>query len=152
PLTGNEPCPSMGNENAELLVVLEAEVAKLPEKYRVPFILCHLQGLSLEQASRQVGCPAATVGTRLARARERLRSRLAVRGLALSASALLAHLATASFAPAGVAPAVLQATLRAAVLARDGALAGAASAEVLALSDRAVASMTAAKVKVVAVL
>jgi HlyD family secretion protein len=67
----------------ELRPVLDAEVRRLPEKYRSVFVLCCLQGMTNEQAARELGCPKGTVLSRLARARERLRKRLTRRGLAV---------------------------------------------------------------------
>jgi RNA polymerase sigma factor (sigma-70 family) len=57
------------------------ELDRLPEKYRLPLVLCHLEGLTYDQAASRLGCPVRTVQTRLARGRERLRGRLARRGL-----------------------------------------------------------------------
>jgi RNA polymerase sigma factor (sigma-70 family) len=66
--------------------LLDEEVGRLPEKYRLPVILCYLEGLTNEQAAERLGCPKGTVLSRLSRARERLRQRLARRGLDLSAA------------------------------------------------------------------
>lgn len=74
---------------ADLRPVLDEAVGGLPELYRAPFVLCHLQGMTQAEAARRLGCPANTVATRLARARQRLRVRLASRGLAMSAGTLL---------------------------------------------------------------
>ena len=60
---------------------LHEEVASLPEKLRVPIVLCYLEGLTTEAAARQLGCPRGTVLSRLSRARERLRERLTRRGV-----------------------------------------------------------------------
>src|SRR5262245_60602107 len=80
----------------ELGVILEQEVARLPEPMRVAFVLCHLEGRTAEEAAAQLGCPKGTVDSRLARARERLRARLRRRGLDLSAATALALAAPAS--------------------------------------------------------
>ena len=65
---------------------LHEEIARLPERYREPVVLCYLEGLSTEEAALRIGCPQGTVLSRLSRARERLRGRLERRGLALPAA------------------------------------------------------------------
>jgi RNA polymerase sigma factor (sigma-70 family) len=72
----------------DLRPVLDEEIGRLPHKYRVPFVLCHVQGATNEEAARQLNCPVGTVLSRLARARERLRGRLTRRGVTLAAAAL----------------------------------------------------------------
>src|SRR6266851_4333308 len=73
--------------------VLDDEVNRLPLKYRLPFVLCYLEGKTTDEASQELGCPRGTVATRLAWARERLRRRLTRRGLAVSAGVLATSLA-----------------------------------------------------------
>ncbi len=75
--------PSGGEEG--LRELLDQEVQRLPEKYREPFVLCYLEGRTTEEAAGRLGCPRNTVGTRLAWARQRLKDRLARRGVGLPA-------------------------------------------------------------------
>jgi RNA polymerase sigma factor (sigma-70 family) len=81
PITDDLPArqPPAGDWPAEL----DAAIAGLPERYRNPIVLCHLQGLTTTEAARQLGCPPGTVATRLFRARNTLRRRLTALGLAV---------------------------------------------------------------------
>ena len=64
--------------------VVHEEVDRLPDRYRIPVVLCDLEGRTYEEAARHLGCPIGTVKSRLARGRERLREPLTRRGLAPS--------------------------------------------------------------------
>jgi WD40 repeat protein len=72
----------------ELLALLDGEIARLPEVYRLPLLLCVLQGRKVEEAARQLGWTIGSLRGRLARGRERLRQRLTRRGLDLSVAAV----------------------------------------------------------------
>jgi RNA polymerase sigma factor (sigma-70 family) len=87
------PPSGYGPGDGELAAVLHDELGRLPERYRAVIVLCHLEGLTQEQAARQLGWPLGTVQSRLARGRERLRGRLSRRGLAPAAGVLGAALA-----------------------------------------------------------
>jgi RNA polymerase sigma factor (sigma-70 family) len=119
----------------DLRPILDEEVQRLPEKYRVPFILCHLEGKTNEEAALLLGCPKGTVLSRLARARERLRARLTRRGLVFSVAGL-ATVWSQQVAPAAVPGALTEATIKAAlpVAAGQTAAAGIVSASVAALT------------------
>jgi RNA polymerase sigma factor (sigma-70 family) len=103
--------------------VLDGELERLPGKYRTALVLCYLQGLSAEEAARQLGCPRGTILSRLARGRERLRSRLVRRGLALSAGLFAVLLTQRASASTPLATAFIQSTAKAACsfAARGGA-------------------------------
>jgi RNA polymerase sigma factor (sigma-70 family) len=66
--------------HSESLTALHEEIARLPERYREPIVLCHLEGLSTAAAAQQLGCAQGTILSRLARGRQRLRTRLTQRG------------------------------------------------------------------------
>ena len=65
---------------------LHEELARLPDRYREPIVLCDLAGLTHEQAAGKLGCPPRTLETRLYRGRERLKDRLVRRGVAPSSA------------------------------------------------------------------
>lgn len=72
---------------------LDRELDALPERYRRPIVLFHLEGRSLEETAAVLGSPAGTVGAWLSRGREMLRDRLSRRGVtALSVGLLAAFL------------------------------------------------------------
>ena len=127
--------------------VIHEEVERLPQRYRAAVVLCLLEGLTPEQAARHLRCPVGTVHSRLARGRERLRSRLARRGVAVPAGMLATALGPASTQGA-VPAALLQSTVSAAarVVAGGTITAGAVSAPV-ALAEGVLSMMALAKMK-----
>jgi RNA polymerase sigma factor (sigma-70 family) len=62
---------------------LHDELNRLPERFRIPLVLCHLEGLTQEQAAGQLRWPLGTLQSRLARGRTKLKARLTRRGLGL---------------------------------------------------------------------
>jgi RNA polymerase sigma factor (sigma-70 family) len=136
--------------SSELRQILDEEIHRLPERYRVPLILCHLQGKTNGQAAQQLGCAEGTILSRLSRARQRLRTRLLRRGLALTPGALTAALAETANA-AAVPAVLLESTSRAALLFSVGQLgaagvaSGVASARAVVLANSLLHSMSLAK-------
>ncbi len=127
--------------NDDLRPALHDELALLPAKFRLPVVLCYLEGLTHAQAADQLQCGEATLRRRLAEARERLRARLTIRGFAPSDSAL--GLALASEAGAAVPPDCMEATIRAATSVAAGeAMATVVGARVAALTQGTAAMIT----------
>jgi RNA polymerase sigma factor (sigma-70 family) len=135
----------------ELGPVIEEEVHSLPEKYRVPFVLCYLEGKTNEEAARLLGCPKGTILSRLSRGRERLRSRLMRRGITLSAALFAAALSEAT-AQALVPLALVGATVRAAVEMAGGAAAGAGALAAVKLAQDVSGAMLQRKLRRFALL
>ena len=94
--------------------VLHVEIDRLPEAFRSPVVLCYFEGLTLDQAAVRLGCPAGTLRSRLARAREKLGRALTRRGVALSGAVLAAALDARS-AAASVSPQLCDVTARTAI-------------------------------------
>lgn len=102
-------------DNADLRVVLDEELDRLPEQYRSALILCYLEGRTYADAALDLGCSVAAVHRRLVGAQDLLRRRLARKGKA--ALALIwgpAVAATAGYASPAP-PKVLAATVDAVV-------------------------------------
>jgi RNA polymerase sigma factor (sigma-70 family) len=97
---------------SDLQPLIDEELARLPDKLRVPVVLCDLEGRPQREVARQLGVPAATLATRLATARRSLARSLTRRGVTLSGGALAGLLTahgTAAAVPHKVAYALAQA-------------------------------------------
>jgi RNA polymerase sigma factor (sigma-70 family) len=92
---------------ADVLAMLDEEIANLSEAYRAAVVLCELDGLSRSAAARQLGIAEGTLSSRLAAARRRLAARLKARGVAFSAGLFAALVSSAN---AAVPPALRAAT------------------------------------------
>src|SRR5258706_139981 len=61
--------------------LLDEELGRLPDKYRVSIVLCDLEGKTIKEAARHLGWPQGTVATRLAQGRKMLAKRVSKAGL-----------------------------------------------------------------------
>jgi hypothetical protein len=120
----------------DLQPVVDQELNRLPEKYRLVLVLCGLEGRSRKDVAHELDLPEGTLSSRLALARKMLAGRLARRGITLSASALLVILCR-NAALHAASPALSAAAAAAASAAGKANAANVFSAPVLALARAA---------------
>ncbi len=129
---------------------LQAAFAGMPEKYRVPLILHHMEGRSHAQTAAITGCSAETIAVRLHRGREMLRKRLDRKGISTS----MAGLAGGWGPPIKPTTAFVAGAAKSATSMVAGLPASAAviSAQALALSKGAMSMLFWEKVKMLAAI
>jgi RNA polymerase sigma factor (sigma-70 family) len=121
-------------ERNEIRAVVDDEVDRLADSYRLPIVLCDLEGLTHEQAAQRLRWPVGTVKSRLARGRARLGDRLRRRGLAPEGT------------PASVPASLVALTARAAVrFAAARSAASLAASSVTSLAEKELLAMTLAR-------
>jgi hypothetical protein len=126
--------PSFSPDEVEALCI---EVDRLPERYRVPILLCYFEGLTQLEAARRTGWAIGTVSGRLARAKELLARRLSSKGVGITT--VLLSLPAGNF---------VGGTARAAVaFANRGALVPGVKPSVYLLAEGALKTMTTTKLK-----
>jgi RNA polymerase sigma factor (sigma-70 family) len=154
-IKGPPPAAALPDEVSwkELRSLLDEELTRLPAKLRAPLVLCYLEGLTQDEAAAQLGCSKITCRRLLERARALLGSRLARRGVTLSA-VLFALLLSECAADGAVPPALLAFTANVIpeVLAGKCAAAAGLSARAVALADGLLRSGLAAKWRPLAAL
>ncbi len=133
---------------SDLRSILDEEIQSLPTKYRLPVLLCYVQGLSNEEAARRLGCAKGTIFSRLSRARDLLRHRLLRRGVDVSAGTLAVVLAESAALRATVPAALWEITVRTSLLFAAGTAGQSLSAPLAALVEGVVRSMFLSKAKV----
>lgn len=125
----------------EIRAAIDKAIQSLPESYRLPVVLCHLQGMTYREAAKALDCPEGTISGRLARAKVLLRDRLTRNGITAGA------LATAAFwqdlqagSVTGADPAQLL----------DGCIGRSTAPEVQAMAGEILTKMTLTKWKAIA--
>ena len=135
------------DELERLRELLDQELDAMPEKYRLPVIVHHLQGKTITESAAALRLNVGTFSTRLARGMNRLRERLAAhRATAnVTASAILSSAAVGSIA---IPPLFAGHTAHAAALAHSGNVAAASASTLLAKA--AIKTMLYAQIKATA--
>ncbi|MEO2089187.1 MAG: sigma-70 family RNA polymerase sigma factor, partial [Gemmataceae bacterium] len=128
----------------DLQPVLDAELAALPDKRRLPVVLCDLKGRTQREVAKQLNLPTTTLVNRLAAGRRKLAERLASRGVTLSGGAVAA--VVSANAAQAVPPPLLASTARLG-LAAVGSGPGVVPANVLELSEGVVRMFAVSKLK-----
>jgi RNA polymerase sigma-70 factor (ECF subfamily) len=145
-----EPEAESGQDvGRDLRPLLDQELNRLPDKYRMPVVLCDLEGRSREDVARQLGIPEGTLSGRLTTARRKLAERLTRRGLALSGGALVGPLSEGAASACLSAPLVTATVQAATAVAAGQAVATVVSAEVVVLTDGMVKAMLLNKLRTV---
>jgi RNA polymerase sigma factor (sigma-70 family) len=121
--------------------VLHEEIDRLPDRFRIPVVLCDLEGRTYEDAARHLRCPVGTVKSRLARGRKRLRGELSQRGFSPSGAGSAAVLAFRVSAEPSPKAALESASLVVQAVSARVYAARAVPDAVLALSDGVLRSM-----------
>lgn len=89
--SGLDRIPVVQRESATSIDEVEAlcgEIDRLPERYRVPVLLCFFEGLTHAEAARRTGWAIGTVAGRLARAKDLLARRLSRKGVGMASVVL----------------------------------------------------------------
>ncbi len=143
--------PGLDDHRAELARALVEEIDRLPDPLRSVVVLCCGEGLSYEEAAARLRCTVPAIRGRLARARERLRTRLVRRGFAPTAGLLAAW--TAAEGTAATVPIhLIEMTTRSALACAAGTMAapGTIPAVVATLAEGATRTMILTKWKFLA--
>jgi RNA polymerase sigma factor (sigma-70 family) len=138
---------SAGVMRQEMLAILDDELARLPEKLRLPLVLCYLEGKPRDEAALRVGWSLRTLHRRLERGRAVLRARLTRRGLELTAMIAATGLMRDA-AASNLTHALVQATVQAAL--GFGAGQGTLPVAVNALAEAGIRTLALARWKAIA--
>jgi RNA polymerase sigma factor (sigma-70 family) len=143
-----EPEAAQQDRWPDLQPLIDQELNGLPENYRLPILLCDLEGKTIKETAQQLGWPQGTLAGRLARGRKLLAKRLANRGVVLSAGSLAA-VVSQHVASAGVPTSLMSSTVQAATLMAAGqaTVAGVVPAKVAILTEGVLKAMLLMKLK-----
>jgi RNA polymerase sigma factor (sigma-70 family) len=145
----NEMLPNTKWDEDEVEAVLDQEIAILPDRYRLPIILCYLEGRLQVDVADILGCSVGTLSSRLTRGRRLLAERLKRRGFGPSVAAIGVVLAKRSSA---LAESLIRATVPAVLssLAAPAGVGSAVSSSVAQLATGVMKNMFLKKLQTVA--
>ena len=139
-----EPKVAEQDRPHDLELLLDQELSRLPDKYRVAIVLCDLEGKTRKEAACQLKIPEGTLSTRLMTARTMLAKRLAKHGLAVRGwGGVVPKLGVGIFTDIGVGSTIKAVSL----LAVGQNVAGVALPGAIALSEGVVRAMLVSKCK-----
>jgi RNA polymerase sigma factor (sigma-70 family) len=135
----------------EVRGLIDEELQRLPEKQRLPLVLCYLEGLTQDEAARRLSWPRGTLKRRLEAGGERLRIRLTRRGVTLGTGLFVAALSES--ASRGAVPTALRsATVQAGMQFVTHETAALVASPAALLAKGALQSMLTTKLKLGAML
>ncbi|MGL6072536.1 MAG: sigma-70 family RNA polymerase sigma factor [Fimbriiglobus sp.] len=134
----DQPAQEPAGPSSEEAELIHAELAALPDRYRLPLVLCDLEGLTHNEAATQLGWPVGSVSGRLVRAREQLKAKLLRRGIASAA-------VTLTLLPLNAASPLIRSAIAVAT-------SGVVSPGVLTISQGVLSIMRTAKLKLMAIV
>ncbi|HEV3435873.1 MAG TPA: sigma-70 family RNA polymerase sigma factor [Gemmata sp.] len=145
-----EPEVTTNDHPHDLRPLLDQELRGLPETYRLPILLCDLEGKSIKEATLHLGCPQGTLAGRLVRGRRLLAKRLSQRGVVLSGG-MLAEMLSENAISACIPPLLLALTVKAGsfLMAGQATAKGMVSTHVTELMEGVMMSMMLTKYKTV---
>lgn len=124
----------------EVQRILDEELLRLPEHFRLPLMLCYLEGKTRDEAAEELGWSPSTFRGRLERGRERLRKRLESKGVGLTAGLLAAMLSQAG-EPIAVSSALYESLLQTTIPANSSEI-------VRSLAEGAMSGVNAISIKI----
>jgi RNA polymerase sigma factor (sigma-70 family) len=142
------PDPALSAACRELQVLLDEEIARLPETLRAPLIAWCLEKRSCAETAQLLGLAEDAIRMRISRGRQRLRQQLARRGVALSSALTLVAVGTpdaVATLPASLVARTAQAALS--VATGQATLAEVGSLKVAALAEGVLKTMFLTKLK-----